>query len=112
MPDVSFTFDSASAYAGMLAKQRLNMNRLIDQIGQLGLDAHELIAHMYSHAGENDEDSNVRGAQVAKPVAHIRDGLESVRAGLGVLRDQLKMASQAMDEAEKARASAASRLKI
>jgi hypothetical protein len=112
MPDVDFTFNSASAYGGMLTKQRLNMYRLIDQIGQLGLDAHELLAHMYRHAGENDAEADVRGAQVAKPVAHIRDGLESVRAGLGVLRDQLKMASQAIDEAEKARASAASRLKI
>jgi hypothetical protein len=112
MPDVNFTFDSASAYGGMLTKQRLNVSRLIDQIGQLGLDAHELLASMHVYAGENDEEASVRGAQVAKPVAHIRDGLENVRAGLGVLRDQLKTASQAMEEADKRRANDANRLKI
>jgi hypothetical protein len=101
MPEVTFTFDSASAYGAML-----------DEIGQLGLDAHELLAHMYRYAGESDEDADARGAQVAKPVASIRQSLEGVHAGLAALRSLLQKASQAIEDDEKRRQSAASRLKI
>lgn len=112
MPEVTFAFDSASAYTGMLARQRRNFQKLRDEIGHLGLNANELLAHMYRYAGVADEEAVKRGTVVKKPVDEIRTALDTIHAQLGILRDQLRSACQAMDEADARRSSDARRLKI